>query len=397
MSSLRHLAPFVLVLAACGGGDDDLATEAKPAVEQYATLVYTGYNDSLTTARALDTAIDAFLAAPSAETLTAAKTAWKAARIPYRETEAYRFYSGPIDAPNADPSKELEPRINAWPVDEAFIDSVYNTTGDGFDHGGIVNDAGVAITAEVLVTKNFSVTESSVATGYHAIEFLLWGQDRSADGPGNRPYTDFVDGDQATLPNPARRREYLKVVSDLLVADLQAVVDQWDVSTGAYRKRFVGNPVEALGSMLRGVGALSGAELPTERMSTAYDNRDQEDEHSCFSDTTMLDLIGNAKALENVYLGRLGSNDGPGIDELVAARNPELDTKMKTQLTAALTALGEIQGPFDTAILDGVGETDGPRRAAVKKAYQAIRAIADTVVDVGEELGGIAVDIELPE
>jgi len=395
--SLRYVAPLLLLAAACGE-DDGLAKEAQPVVDQYAELARQGYADSLAGAKALDTAIDAFIAAPSEATLTAAKTAWKAAREPYRLTEVFRFYEGPIDAPNEnDPTQELEPRINAWPLDEAFIDSVF-TSADGTDyiHGGIVNETTIPITADSLVSKNFTVSETSVATGYHAIEFLLWGQDRSATGPGNRPYTDFVSGAEGTLPNADRRRAYLGVVSDLLVADLEKVAKQWDATSGEYRAKFVGNPAKSLGFILRGIGALSGAELPTERMSTAWKNRDQEDEHSCFSDTTLADFVGNAKGIENVYLGK-GATDGPGVDDLVAARNPDLDTRMKTEIAAALTAINAIPGPFDQAILDADGETDGPGRKAVEAAFKAVRAISVTDVQIGVELDNIAVDTELPE
>ena len=82
----------------------------------YADIALAGYEDSLITAKALDAAIDALIANPSEETLTAAREAWKAARIPYQQTEAFRFGNPIVD--------EWEGRVNAWPLDEGLIDYV---------------------------------------------------------------------------------------------------------------------------------------------------------------------------------------------------------------------------------------------------------------------------------
>jgi putative iron-regulated protein len=376
------------VLAAWGGDDDDtsLAEEAAPVVEQHAAIVLQSYSDSLAAARLLDTAIDAFVAAPSEETLAAARTAWIAARVPYRPTEVYRFYGGPIDDATTGP----EAQINAWPLDESYIDSVA-----GAPDGGLINDVDgfPAITAEALIAVNFVNGEENVATGYHAIEFLLWGQDTDAAGPGNRPFTDFLTGDQATLANGDRRRAYLAAVSDLLVADLEHVAGRWSAS-GDYHATFIGEPVVSLTRILTGIGTMAAGELSGERMLTAYENKEQEDEHSCFSDTTLDDIKGNAQGIENVYLGKLGAIDGPGIEDLIASRNPTLDTKMKADTTAALTAIGSIPGRFDQAILDESNGADGPGRVAIKASVDALRVVGDDIEALAAELG-VPVSTEL--
>jgi putative iron-regulated protein len=374
------LALPVALLAACGGDDDpSLAEEAAPIVEQHAAIVLQSYSDSVLAARALDAAIDAFVLDPTEDNLAAARTAWIAARVPYRPTEVYRFYGGPID----DPADEREPRINAWPLDEAYIDSV-----DGSPTAGIINDtvAFPTITTDALIAANFVNGESNVATGYHAIEFLLWGQDRDPAGPGARPATDFLTGKGGTLDNQDRRRDYLSAVSDLLVADLEHVAGRWSVS-GDYHAVFTGDPVTSLSRMLTGIGTMAAGELSGERMLTAYENRDQEDEHSCFSDTTLDDIKGNAQGIENVYLGKYGAIDGPGIDELVASRNPAVDAEMKADTTAALTAIAAIPGRFDQAIVDqAVDGSDGAGRIAVRASVDALRAVGVTVVAVAGAL-----------
>ena len=209
---LLLLAVPVLALAACndGGGSSDLKTSV---VENYAAGAHSSYARSLASARVLDTAIDNFLAAPSQPRLDAAKRAWLRARDDYGVTEIYRFYDGPIDNEEDGP----EGLINAWPLDESYIDYV-----DGDPSVGIINKPGEfpAIDATLFVSLNEEGGEENISTGWHAIEFLLWGQDLNADGPGYRPIEDYTVNDNAD-----RRRTYLAVTSDLLLAHLQQVVD----------------------------------------------------------------------------------------------------------------------------------------------------------------------------
>ncbi|HSV54368.1 MAG TPA: imelysin family protein, partial [Burkholderiaceae bacterium] len=155
------------------------ATATVPAVAaHYASLVQANYEDTLAGARALHAAILDFTAKPSEEGLQRARQAWLQAREPYGQTEAFRFYAGPIDDKNGP-----EGRINAWPMDEAYIDGVRAKP-----RAGIINNPKVAITKKSLSALNERDGEENIATGWHAIEFLLWGQDFSETGPGNRSF-----------------------------------------------------------------------------------------------------------------------------------------------------------------------------------------------------------------
>src|SRR5690606_29119095 len=95
----------------------------------YADIALAGYEDALATAKALDAAIDALIATPSEATLAAAKTAWIAARVPYQQTEAFRFGNPIVD--------EWEGRVNAWPLDEGLIDYVDASYGSESDSNGL--------------------------------------------------------------------------------------------------------------------------------------------------------------------------------------------------------------------------------------------------------------------
>ena len=394
-------------LAACGGDDDDTesatsdassdagtsdtgatpdatpppegsAAGALPTVDDlaavattYADLVYANYQAAIASATEMQAAIDAFLADPTDATLAAAKEAWLTARDDYGPTEAFRFYDGPIDNPANGP----EGQINAWPMDEAYVDYV-----DGDATSGIVNDtAGYPdITVDVIVEANEQGGETNISTGWHAIEFLLWGQDLSADGPGERPLTDYT-----TEANAARRATYLQLTTQLLLDDLASVADQW-APEGAYRTEFLADPALAVQRLLRGIGALSRGELAGERMAVAYETKDQEDEHSCFSDNTAADVTNNALGVQMVYLADFPGIDGPSPSDLVAAADPELDAALQAQLATSVELTSGFPATFETMIAAPEGD---PANEAMLEAIVSIEDQGDMIAEAAAALG----------
>jgi putative iron-regulated protein len=337
-------------------------------VAQHATLVHANYEDSLDGARLLQDRIAAFVAQPSAERLDAAKKAWLDARDVYGQSEAFRFYGGPIDDEHGP-----EGRINAWPMDESYVDGV-----QGKARTGLINNRKVAINKKTLAAQNERGGEENIATGWHAIEFLLWGQDLDDAGPGRRGFEDFVDG---RAPNADRRRQYLMVVADLLVDDLSSLVKAWAPGGKHYRARFERGGTESLRKVFVGLGSLSRGELAGERLEVALASQDQEDEHSCFSDNTHRDVVANAVGIENVWLGRYRRADGkalqgPSLRELVAAKDAGLAERVSRRIAASVAAANALQAPFDREI---IGADDAPGR-------KRVRALIDSLVQQSKDL-----------
>ncbi|MCA9621054.1 MAG: iron-regulated protein, partial [Myxococcales bacterium] len=230
--------------------------------------------------------------------------------------------------------------------------------------------------------------------GYHAIEFLLWGQDTSSDGPGTRPWQDYLTDMEATAPNGDRRGQFLKLAAEILVEDLATLVDAWAPGADNYRKAFTeGDPDEALRKIVTAIGILSKGELAGERMDVALDSLDQEDEHSCFSDNTHIDIKMNALGIQNVYLGRYDYYDGPGLNDLVAAADPALNDAMIDLLEKSLVAIEAIPVPFDQAL--GAQGSDGWNK--IDAAVNALFDQGDQLVEVAAALGLGAISVDLPE
>ena len=350
------------------------AVDHKAVAAHYAALVHANYADTLAAAKDLQAAIAEFTKAPSADGLTKARKAWLHAREFYGQTEAFRFYGGPIDD-----DKGPEGQINAWPLDEAYVDYVTGKPG-----AGMVNNAKFKITKAALAKANERGGEENISAGWHAIEFLLWGQDQSETGPGNRSFEDYVVGKGQ---NADRRAQYLTVATELLVDDLMAVTKAWEPNAKNYRAKFEKGGKESVRKIIVGLGSLSRGELSGERMEVALNSQDQEDEHSCFSDNTHRDVVTNAKGIQNVWTGEYTRRDGsvlkgPGVRDLVAAKNPALAEKTTAQIADSVKGAEAIPAPFDRAIVKG-----SAGRPAIEKTIASLVSQSKLLVESASAVG----------
>jgi putative iron-regulated protein len=376
------------------------APSVREVADNYANIALAGYEDSLTRARELKAAIGKLIAKPAEESLAAAREAWKAARVPYMQTEAFRFGNKIVD--------EWEGRVNSWPLDEGLIDYVDKSYGTASDSNplytaNVISNrslmvSGRKINAARITKKLLADTlqeaekiEANVATGYHAIEFLLWGQDLNGTGPGagNRPASDY-DKAHCTGGNCERRAQYLTVATDLLIDDLAWMVAQWKPG-GAARKALANSDKEALTAIFTGLGSLSYGEMAGERMKLGLLLNDPEEEHDCFSDNTHNSHYYDVIGIENVYLGRYKRIDGrmvsgASVSDLVRARSAEIDDRVRKALAEtnakmrALKQRAETKEAYDQMIDDNNPEGNAVVEAAIgaliAQAKEFERAIA---------------------
>ncbi|WP_310557003.1 imelysin family protein [Flavobacterium sp.] len=357
----------------------DNSVTKRQAIENYANIASANYQKAYDDAVVLETAITTFTTTPNQINFDNAKAKWKLSRESYGTTEAFRFANGPIDD-----SAGPEGLLNSWPMDENFVDYV-----DGATNAGIINNPTLYPTIDkgTLEGQNaLDIDEKNVSVGYHAIEFLLWGQDLtapSANQAGQRPYTDYLTTG-GTASNQARRALYLRVCADLLTDNLLYMVNQWKVG-GAYRTIFLGLAENvALKNIYLGITTLISAELPVERMETALGNADQEDEHSCFSDNTHRDIILNLQGVVNVYQGKYGTIDGASLEDLVNQANVQAYTDTNASITLSLTKANALLNPFDLAISGGETSAEG---AKVKSAALQFKNLGSNLLNGATKIG----------
>jgi putative iron-regulated protein len=378
-------------------------TDPAAVVAHYREIAHADYQDALTGAQALDKAINAFLSAPSEAGLKAARAAWIAARPAYLQTEHYRFGNPVVD--------EWEGKVNAWPLDEGLIDYVDASYGTESDENPL-------FTANVIANKTITINgkqvdashltpdflantlhsadgiDANVATGYHAIEFLLWGQDLNGTGPGagNRPYTDY-DLKNCTHGNCDRRAEYLRSASTLLVSDLDYIVKAFEPE-GAAAKVLTENPKAGLTAILTGMGSLSYGELAGERMKLGLLLHDPEEEQDCFSDNTYNSHYNDMVGIMTGYTGEYTRLDGkkmtgPSLRDLLQEKDPSVAKELQGKLDATMAAMealkkrGETVEAYDQMIAEGNKEGNATVQKVIDGLIDQTKSIQRTVNALG--------------
>ena len=390
--------------------------EANSLLTTYANIATANYTDTLNDAKILKEKLKDFTNNPTMILMENAKAAWLNARESYGQTEAFRLSNGPIDAEEGWHTSYGAPegQLNAWPLDENMIDYTTNakgrkTSGNIIDTKGMFNPGGEnptavdvsTITSSTLAALNENGGDANVATGYHAIEFLLWGQDQDyanfiKDGvtngalvAGQRSLSDYT-----TDANADRRKQYLNAAASLIVADLESMVSAWaDDDSTNYKAALLGKNSDAtknidtkvaLKQIFSGLGVFIKSELANERIAVAVLTPSEEDEQSCFSDNTHRDITQNFQGFKNLLLGTY-----KGVDYGVAPIDAMKDkTKLMDLIESAnakinqMNTLAQVSRHFDYQI-----RPNDTQARQIKKLKNELRAIGDQMVYVAKSNG----------
>lgn len=390
-------------------------------LESYSNIALDNYTDALKDAKNLKISIDKFVSNPTQENLDSAKKAWLQARESYGSTEIFRLANGPIDSEDgwiAETYGALEGQINAWPLDENMIDYTIDadgkrTSGNIIDTIGKFNPGGeeskevdvTKITVEALTELNENGGEANVSTGYHAIEFLLWGQDQDYNNfledkitngamvAGLRPLSDFT-----TDKDAKRRLEYLSVVTQKLVEDLSVVTSAWEKdikgNVGLYRAALLGklkgkekdknlDKKETMKQIIAGMGVFIKSELANERVAVAVLTPSEEDEHSCFSDNTHRDLVKNYEGFKNILTSTYnGKKYGESLLDSLNKDDKNRVLKLMSDIEEKIDSVDKIaktQAHFDYQI-----KPEHPQAKVLVKLKNELRKLGDEMITVAK-------------
>jgi len=369
----------------------DKGIDKTAIVKRYAELAYKIYDETYQKTIELQEAVNEYTADPSNQTkLENSRQKWIEARQKYLLTETLRFSEGPIDNPDilsvevdGNPT-ELEGLINAWPMDEQFNECYL--IGSNIIGGTDCSQANLDETSLINFNAEYG-KEENVATGWHPIEYLLWGKD-DADAtkePG-RGITQTLNYFQDSTYG-GRRRTYLKNATNILVNHIKMLRDSWDPNdNNSYYYHFI-NDQDALKKMITGFASFAKNELAAERFN-GIDTRDQEDEHSCFSDTTNQDFYYNILGIKIFFTGDYNGEEGPGIDSISGSYS----NRILNHLNKAL----EVMDPDKAPVYDVVIVPNAPGRTPEhEEQYQKIKFdirpslnnVGFDFVEIGQSLG----------
>ncbi|WP_408890850.1 imelysin family protein [Myxococcus faecalis] len=345
------LAPALLTgslfLAACGDDDSNTPNEGDSEVTSELVVTFADkvvvptYARLATRLTELDAACVALATAPTTEKLTAAKAAWRAARIPWEQSEGFLF--GPVDSFGYDPA------LDSWPVSHTELEAV------------LANNA--------ALTQQYVSNLKNEQKGFHTLEYLIYG-----------------DGGTKTVEQlTPRELEYVTALS----AELKAV---GQLLHGAWAQAHDGNPpfrdtlatagqsgntaypsVEAAAQEIVGGITTILDEVANGKIAEPYDTRDPDVVESQFAYNSLEDFSNNIRSVENAYLGHLQGEAKTGMSlRDVVGVDSALDAKIRQQIAGSISALAAVREPFRDSIRD---ETERPKIAA---AQEAIRALHDT-------------------
>lgn len=382
--------------------------DVRAVLDSYRAVAFASYSDALTATEQLQRAVGAFVEQPNDQTLEAARAAWRAARVPYAQTEALRFGNWFVD--------EWELGVNSWPIDEGFLDYVDDSyaasptnalaranliTSEELVIGGAPLRTDPLKPSVLISAQGRSDVEANIATGFHAIEFMLWGQDRHGygAGAGERPASDYAtaadrctDGDRAApLRHCERRRAFLVDAVELLRLALFEMAPTWGPQSGSYGDRLVkGDVNEGLRRVLFGLATMAGAELAGERMQVALLARAPEEEQDCFSDDTHNSLYYNAVGIENFYYGRYAATQAQiSLADLARSRDAALAAEIDRAFERSRAALRAIQmaGEGGERFDQLIAPDNAGGALLISSAIAALEAEAALLEQLGERLG----------
>ncbi|MFT6348558.1 MAG: putative iron-regulated protein [Psychromonas sp.] len=359
----------------------------------YVKMAYAAYEDSLNSAIHLQSNIEKLLENPSEQQLLQTKDAYKLARIPYQQTEIMRWdtditITAGLDKDGGPASvDQWEGQVNAWPLDEQAIDYV-----QGNANAGIINKKnGPAINSDYLIAQNGAGGEANVTTGFHAIEFLLWGQDLNGTnaGAGQRNVNDFQTdlSGKCSVNNCDRRRAYLQAASQLLVADLQEMRDQWSATASTQQGTLAYNFLasdDAIRYILFAMKNMAIDELASARMNEGLEGLDPEQEHDCFSDLSHVAIYYNFQAIRNAFYGGYQNTagqyvSGASLGDYIHQQSPAIFKQFDDQfndieenMKIVFDAGERINNPIRFDQIIGQAETAPQRIAALNAVYQLV-------------------------
>lgn len=355
-----RLLTLCAALCACGGGvGTPHAGPRRLMLQDLATVVIVPTYESLASeAGAQVEAATALESDPSADTLSAAQTAWRRTRAAWKQSEAFAI--GPAE------TLRTAARIDWSPAKPDRIESELAGTAELTD--AYVEDLGANV------------------KGFLALEYLLFDPD---------------GGDAAVLaslgaPNGARRRAFIRALAENLRDQAIALRDAWSPDAGDFSAQLATagqgsaafpNVKSAVDKVVNQLIFLS-EDVADAQLLAALGTRgssgprpDLIDAHR--SENGLADLIDNLAGIQNVYYGSYRDRRGHSLSEIVDGVSPTTDGALGVVIRRTLDNAARISESLEQAVRDDPAAVERTRNSA-KELMQRLEV--DLVSALGSTL-----------
>ncbi|MGV2829749.1 imelysin family protein [Myxosarcina sp. GI1(2024)] len=298
----------------------------------------------------LEQAVETFTNNPTDRNLEQARETWLKSRHPWEQSEAFAF--GPADSLGYDGD------LDDWPVNQTDVAAVLNS--------------------DESLTLDYVENLQTTQKGFHTIELLLFGTDN------DKVVADFTD----------RELELLEVLTAAFHQSAVELATSWSEGVAGYppyREVLAtagdsSNPAyptvnAAVEEIVQGIiGCLD--EVANVKIGEPLETGSTEGFESRFSHSSLSDFKNNLHSVKNAYLGRISATSAvqSSLSDLVAANNPQLDSRVKQELEAAMSALEAIPEPVETNFTDA--ETAAKMKAAQAEILTLFSTMEEQVLPI---------------
>jgi predicted lipoprotein len=334
---------LVIALNACSKGDTNEDPTADPLADKAILssfvddVILDTYQDLADQSAALQAAVMNLVASPSEENFQAARQAWVAARVPWEQSEAFLF--GPVDTYGYDPA------LDSWPLDHAGLD------------------------AAIAAYNNIELDSVDPSLkGFHAIEFILFGYDRS------KTLSKLTEAEKNYLE--ALATHHKNVTARIVKAWKEGLNENAAFATrlktaGETDNDLYPSTQAAIEEMLEGMVGIAD-EVANNKIAQPFDQQDPNLVESQYSFNSLEDFQNNILSIRHVWQGsRSGSAAAASLSARVQASDSPLHAEVENAIDTALAALKAVPDPFRSAIVDPAA------RPSILAAQTALRELHD--------------------
>jgi len=316
-------------------------------IQNYArNVIFNTYIDLAEQTKLLRAAILELQLETTAKNLHQAQNAWRNARRPWEQSEAFLF--GPAE------TLDLDPALDSWPINATDIQNVIDST-------------------TPLTTETVSAFEPTLK-GFHVIEYLLFGSNNN----------------KAASELTAREMAYLISAATALSNDAQTLADAWNPNAGNFFSEFskagagsttYPSQVSAIQEMLEGIIGIAD-EVASGKLSKSLAEHDPSLLESQFSANSQTDFINNIRGIRNAYTGTYLLSEGPGLNALVKSINPALDEAISNQIEKTIATIYTIPQPLADSIISNPDSV----QAAINEAKNLVALLIDQLLPLARSV-----------
>lgn len=280
------------------------------------------YRDFHARAAELSATVTALCEQPEAAALTAARDAWRAARVPWKQAEALQI--GPVV------DLRVDAAVDFWPVRSEDVQEVLDgaeTIDDAYVDGLGATRKGLPVLELLIFEPEAEASALAALPGRRCVYAAALARDVEQQAARLVSAWEPAEGDFVhELANAGKGSQRYASQADAM----NEIINQLITQTQKLESTKLAKPL----------GRQDGGEPQPGAVEAPY------------SHNALVDAANNAIGFEAVYFGRLGGEDGHGLHEAVTHVSPQIANEIVKGLERTRAAILAVSPPLEVAVVD---------------------------------------------